>query len=209
MTTVRSWGVVSSVAAPVLLIGGWTVAARRQAGGFDSVTGTISDLAARGATDRWVMTAALAGVGLAHLATAAALRPASLPSRCVLAAGGAATVLVAASPLPAGGGGSVAHTASATVAFVSLAVWPAISWRHRAPEAVAAVPAPVSVHVPVPFRPPVALAASAVLLAGLGWFFAELLQDGDRVGLSERVAAGAQALWPLLAVAGARRKGTA
>ena len=38
MTTVPRWGVLSSVAAPVLLIGGWTLAARLQPGGFDSVT---------------------------------------------------------------------------------------------------------------------------------------------------------------------------
>jgi hypothetical protein len=44
-----------------------------------------------------------------------------------------------------------------------------------------------------------------VLLSGLGWFLAELLNRSDRVGLSERVAAGSQALWPLAAVLLARR----
>jgi hypothetical protein len=34
-----------------------------------------------------------------------------------------------------------------------------------------------------------------VLLLAVGWFFAELLMSGERVGLAERVAAGAQAMW--------------
>jgi hypothetical protein len=81
------------------------------------------------------------------------------------------------------------------VAFVSLAAWPALSWRREP-------------GVPSPFRPKVALAAGGVLLAGLGWFFAELLGGGARAGLSERVAAGGQALWPLIAVVGARKRRT-
>ena len=100
------WGLASSLAAPVLLVGGWTWAAARPSGGFDPVVETISALAARDADDRWIMTTALLGVGACHLTTAAALRGAALPGRLVLAAGGVATVLVAAFPLPGGGGSS-------------------------------------------------------------------------------------------------------
>ena len=39
------WGVVSSAAAPVLLVAGWTVAAGLQPGSFDAVGGTVSGLA--------------------------------------------------------------------------------------------------------------------------------------------------------------------
>jgi hypothetical protein len=39
------WGVLSSAAAPTLLIGGWTLAAAQQDTGFDSLTQTISALA--------------------------------------------------------------------------------------------------------------------------------------------------------------------
>jgi hypothetical membrane protein len=199
MSAVPAWGLVSSVAAPVLLIGGWTVAARVQPSGFDSVTDTISALAANDASHRWVMTAALAGVGAAHVTTALALRAAAAPARWVLATGGVATALVAAFPLPSNHGSSTPHSVAAGVAFVSLGVWPVLSWRRRRAERVEAA------SVPIPFRPVVALAASGVLLAGLGWFFAELFQDGDQVGLSERVAAGSQALWPLAAVLITRR----
>jgi hypothetical protein len=196
MGSVPRWGVVSSVAAPVLLIGGWTLAARLQPDGFDSVTGTISALAANDAEHRWVMTSALVGVGFAHVGTALALKPAAPAGRWLLAAGGVTTMLVAANPLPSGDGHSSAHAIAAGVCFVSLATWPAFSWRRGAAAAE---------RTPWPFRPTVALAAAGVLFAGLGWFFAELLDDGDRIGLSERAAAAGQALWPLAAVLTARR----
>jgi hypothetical protein len=210
--------VLSSAAAPTLLIGGWTVAARLQDGEFNSVTGTISALAADDAQHRWVMTAALAGVGAAHVTTALALRPAPPVARWLIATGGVTAALVAANPLPTEGGHAPRHAVAAGVCFVSLGVWPAFSWRRRRASAVAAAPGratatgpePASTFtpapVPLPFRPAVALAASGVLVAGLGWFFAELVKDGDRVGLSERVAAGTQAVWPLLAVLAARRR---
>jgi hypothetical membrane protein len=188
--TIPWWGLVSSAAAPVLLVGGWTAAAARQRGGFDPVMATISDLAAYGADDRWLMTTALAGLGLCHLTTAAALREAAPAGRAVLAAGGLATVLVAAFPLPADGSGSPAHTVAAGTAFVALAVWPALAGRAGAAG---------------PLRPAVSTAAAAVLCGLTAWFFAELLLDDGRVGVSERVAAGAQALWPMAVAWGARR----
>lgn len=182
---VAGWGLVSSAAAPVFLIGGWTVAAARQQDGFDPVVETISALAAYGADDRWLMTAALTAVGLCYLTTAAAFRGAAPAGRVVLAIGGAATLLVAAFPLPADESGSTAHTLAAGASFLTLALWPSVAWRRGAPG---------------PLRPAVSLAAAAVLLGLVVWFGAELAADSARVGLAERVAAGAQSLWPLVAV---------
>jgi hypothetical membrane protein len=188
------WGLASSAAAPVLLVGGWTVAAARQRGGFDPVVETISDLAAYGADDRWVMTTALVGVGLCHAVTATALRDAASVGRALLAAGGVGTLLVAATPLPADGSGSRPHTLAAGLAFAALSVWPAAAWRRagRGPGRG-------------PLRPLPSLAAAAVLCALTGWFVVELAADSARVGLSERCAAGAQALWPAVVAFGARR----
>ncbi|MDQ3154878.1 MAG: DUF998 domain-containing protein, partial [Actinomycetota bacterium] len=90
MPSVPRWAVVSAAAAPVLLIGGWTLAATRQPAGFDSAVDTISALAAYGAADRWIMTAGLAGLGACHVVTALGLRSAALPGRLVLATGGVA-----------------------------------------------------------------------------------------------------------------------
>jgi len=46
------WGVLSAAGAPVLLVGGWTVAAALQPGSFSQVTSTISALAAYDFTAR-------------------------------------------------------------------------------------------------------------------------------------------------------------
>ncbi len=188
MRRIPWWAVASAGVAPVLLIGGWSLAEARQPPGYNPIRDTISALAALGATDRWVMTSALAGLGACHVVTATGLRPARRGGRIVLGAGGAATVLVAAFPQPAHGN-SAAHTVAATVAFVSLGAWPVLAARRRAP-------------VPLMRRLPSAL-ASGVLLGLVVWFAAEL--HGGQRGLAERVASGAQALWPLLVVLAARR----
>jgi hypothetical protein len=185
------WAKVSAATSPLLLIGGWTVAATRQPGGFDPVSQTISALAARGAADRWLMTAALGGVGVGYLVTALGLRDAAPPGRLVLGCGGLATVGVAAFPLSESGE-SGAHTVAAGLAFVSVAAWPAVAGRP-------------GTEVPAGLRRPVARVAAAVLLGLVGWFAVEL--NGPRIGLAERVAAGAQALWPLAVVLTVRGRG--
>jgi len=185
------WAVLSATAAPVLLIGGWTVAAIRQPAEFDSVRDTISALAAYGANDRWIMTTGLAGLGVCHVVTALGMRPAALPGRMMLAIGGLATIAVAAFPQPEVGS-SPAHVRAATVGFVALAGWPALAWRRGGP-------------VPFGLSFPVATAAAVALLGLTCWFATELYGDGDLVGLSERMTAGAQALWPLVVVISGRR----
>jgi hypothetical membrane protein len=187
--TVPRWALWSSSAAPALLIGGWTVGAARQPGDFDSTVRTISALAAVGASDRWIMSAALAGVGVCHLVTALGLGPAAVAGRVALAVGGAATLGVAAFPLPGGNGSSTAHAVAAGTAFLALAGWPLLSWRRRT--GVRAL----SRGVAVP--------AGLTLLALVGWFAAELVL-GERVGLAERAAAGVQACWPLAVAVSAR-----
>jgi hypothetical membrane protein len=186
------WGLLSATSAPVLLVGGWTWAAAVQPAGFDPVRDTISALAGLGANHRGLMTAALVGVGLCHLTTAAALRAAPRAGRTALGLGGLATLGVAAAPLPADGG-SALHTVFAATAFVALAVWPAL------PPGRDTAPPPA-----FPLRRLARLAAAAALTALVGWFGVELFADGARLGLAERVAAGAQAVWPLVTVLGCR-----
>ena len=69
MRGVPWWGLASSSTAPVLIVGGWTLAARLQPRHFDPVSSSISALAAAGATDRRVLTLALLGVGIRHVLT--------------------------------------------------------------------------------------------------------------------------------------------
>jgi hypothetical membrane protein len=188
VSRIPRWAVASAVAAPVLLVGGWTLAEARQPPGYSPVRDTISALAARGATDRWVMTSALAGLGGCYMVTALGLRPARRAGRVALLAGGVATVLVAAFPQPARGN-SVSHTVAATVAFVSLAAWPVFA--ARPPRSAPLLTSTTST------------AATVVVFGLLVWFAAEI-HGGER-GLAERAAAGAEALWPLAVVLTTRR----
>lgn len=176
------WAMLSSATAPVALIGGWTLAARRQPAGFDSTVETISALAARDATDRWLMTAALVCVGVCHVVTALGLSRAAATGRVLLGVGGVATMLVAVFPLPAAGP-APEHAVSALVAFGALAVWPAFAWRRHGDH-------------PAVLRPGVSITAALVLIGLVAWFAATLAAGGP-VGLAERFAAGAQACWPL------------
>jgi hypothetical membrane protein len=171
---VRNWVVVSSIMAPVALIGGWSVAATRQPSSYDSVRDTISALAARGATDRWIMTAALAVVGACYIATASGSTDFGALARWLLGTGGVATFAVSLLPQP-----NVGHVPAASAGFVLLAIWPAFS-------------------VLAPRR--VGVAITVVLLALLAWLVVEL-SSHRLLGLSERVLAGAEALCPLALVA--------
>jgi len=180
------WGVVSSVAAPVLLVTGWTAAASLQPH-FNEMRDTVSSLAAPGATDRWVMTATFIVVGVCYLVTGFALRPAGLPGRAILIAGAAGGMLVAVNPVQPGVPYPIPHILWASVGFAGLTTWSAGAWR-RGPA------------TPWALRPAVAAAAVAVLFALLFWFGTELVTAGGQVGLAERVTGIAEALWPLAVV---------
>ena len=184
MRGVPWWGLVSSAVAPVLLAGGWAVAAGLQPGSFDAVSQTISALASDGAADRWVMTVALLGVGACYVLTGLALRPAAPAGRLILIAGGIACILVAANPEPVRGG-SLAHGVWATSCCIALTVWPAASWRRGS-------------GVPWGLRPAVSVSATAIMLCLLAWFETELITGSGQAGLAERILAETQAVWPLI-----------
>ena len=186
--TVRWWAVASAAVAPFLLVGGWTLAAARQPTGYNPIRDTISSLAARGATDRGVMTGALLAVGVCDMVTGAGLRPARWAGRIALMGGGVATIMVAAFPQPVRGNG-VDHTIAATIAFTTLAVWPVLAtWRGTDGRVLS-----------LRF----AVSATVVTVGLLTWFTLEI--HGSHRGLAERAAALAEVVWPLLAAVGARR----
>jgi hypothetical membrane protein len=178
------WGVASSVLAPVVLIGGWTAAADLQPVPFDPISSTISSLAAQGMPYRWLMTIALLGVGVCHITTGLALRPAAGPGRIMLIFGGVSGVLIAANPETHGG--SVAHVAFSCTGVVLMTAWPVAAMRGDP-------------GAPWALRPPVAWAAGLFTLGMLLWFTAELA-GGTELGLAERVVTADQSLWPLIVV---------
>ncbi|MCW2756509.1 MAG: integral rane protein [Nocardioidaceae bacterium] len=168
---------VSASLAPVAMIGGWTLAATRQPAAYDATRDTISALAAHDATDRWIMTAGIATLGVCHVVTALGLEEAAPAGRALLGLGGVTAVGVAVFAQP-----SSLHFPVATASFVALAAWPAFS---RTPSRRTAV------------------VASVGLAALLVWFGAGLDVEGN--GLRERVVAGAESLWPLAALVLVRR----
>jgi hypothetical protein len=181
------WALASAGVAPILLVGGWTIAAGRQPAGFDSIRDTISSLAALGATDRWIMTSALAGLGASYAVTGFGLRPAGRFGRSLLVGGGLGTLLVAAFPQPVRGNG-VSHTIAATLAFTALGAWPVFAARRRT-------------AVPLLTRR-ASVTATVVMFGLLLWFVLEI--NGSHRGLAERAAALSESLWPLLVVVSSR-----
>ncbi|HEX5189870.1 MAG TPA: DUF998 domain-containing protein [Streptosporangiaceae bacterium] len=187
MRDVPWWGVVSATATPVLLVGGWTIAAGLQPQPFDPVKQSISSLAGQGAADRWVMTLTLVLVAICYIITALALRPAAFAGRLVLVAAALAGMLVAASPQAAPGGFSLAHALWSSLGFALLAAWPLAAYR-AGPE------------VPWALRPAPSIGAVAVIATLTAWFLVELVVGGGVLGLAERVVGVSQAIWPLLVV---------
>jgi hypothetical membrane protein len=182
------WGVFSAALTPVLLIGGWSVAARLQPQPFDPVRQSVSSLAGEGATDSWVMSLTFIVVANCYIATAMALRPAARAGRAVLIAAALAGILVAASPQAAPGGFSLSHAVWSALGFALLAAWPLAACR----------PGP---GVPWGLRPTPSFAAVGAIAFLTAWFLLELVSGGGEIGLAERVLGIAQASWPLLVVA--------
>jgi len=176
VVTVRNvpwWGLLSSGAAPVLMVGGWTAATSLQPRPVDPVAETVSALAAADAAGQWVMTATFLAVGVCYIGTGLALRPAGGAGRLILVAGAGVGMLVAAFPQPADGG-SLLHAIWASAGFGALAVWPAAAWR-RGP------------GVPWALRPAACAIAAAMLVLLLAWFAAEVVTGGGQAGLAERI----------------------
>jgi hypothetical protein len=183
--------VLSAVAAPVLMVAGWTAAAGLQPRPVDPVSETVSALAAVGAADRWVMTLTFVLVGACDVVTALALRPARTPGRLMLLVGAVAGMLIAANPEQPGVRYPVPHMVCAVVGCAGVVGWPAGAWRRGR-------------SVPWGLRAGVSAVAVAVLLALAAWFGVELVAGGGQAGLAERLFGAAQALWPLLVVASCR-----
>lgn len=181
---------MSSGCAPVLLVGGWTIAAHLQGPAYDPVTQTISVLAAYGAAGSWVMTGAFLALGVCHLLTAWGLRPAAPAGRVALAGGGVAALVVALVPAPSSGG-SLHHGAVVAVGFGLLALWPVL-----AAERGGATPWGLR------FTPSVVV--TALMGLGAAWFLIELNRQGS-VGIAERLVTCVQSVWPLVVVASCLR----
>ena len=163
---------IAAVVAPLALIGGWTVAAVLQPAGYRHRHPTISDLAAAGARYPAVMTVAFLLTGCALISIARSLRWLAPGARRVVMVGGAAVVVVGLVPVTTL---ALAHSVAAAVAFIAMAIWPALSLRKGGAR---------------PF--PVAWVATATV----GWtvllLIVLLAPEMSYVGVFERVLAGTE-----------------
>ncbi len=183
MKPIPWWALAAAGAAPVLLIGGYSVATAIQPASYNPVRDTISELAAQGAKDSWVMTSALVGVGFCYLFAAIGLQPAGSVGRVLLAAGGVAVLMIALFRQPERGY-SVPHELAVIAAALTVCTWPLFASHTRHPAFL------------LTRAPSIAAAGISVGLAT--WYALE--SQGALLGLAERCAAAAPALW-LLAVA--------
>jgi hypothetical protein len=181
------WGVASSAAAPVLLIGGWTAAAELRPGRFNQIRQRVSALAATGVPDRWIMTSVFVLVAVCYILTALALRPAATAGRVALIAAGVSGLVVAGSPEPSNGQFSGRHAIAAAFGFALLAVWPLLASR----------PGP---GIPWGLRPRVALGIFSAFVLLLAWFVIQLTTGGGDLGLAERSLGVLQVFWPVTVV---------
>lgn len=184
------WAVVSAVAAPITIIGTWTLAASLQDDGYDPVRDTLSWLATQAAVAPRLGACGFALTGIAHIVTAVGLRPVPRAGRLMLGLGGLATVGVALLPTDRT---HTAHMGAAGVAFVAMATWPAVA-RDAA-----------GLGRMAPWSGTAAASGMSVML---GWYMLELQAlipgQGARKGLAERIVAVAQSLWPLAVVLAVR-----
>jgi hypothetical membrane protein len=187
---IPGWTVAAAALAPALLVGGWLIAGALQPASYSPMQQTMSDLAGQAATDPWVMTVALLGVGGCQLATGIGLTRVQMPARLLLILAGLSTVGVAASP-EAATGATPRHLLFAVSCVVATLVWPVFVMQRD------------------PARPVVlniygSLLVTAVFAALSGWLLITTQGGGD-LGLAERLTSLAQGLWPLVVVLALRQ----
>lgn len=182
------WAIVAACLSPVLLIGGFFVATELQPATYDPIRDTISQLAGQGATDSWVMTLALTGVGVCYLLVALGLHPAGSAGRVVLAGGGVATLLIAGFQDPRLGY-SLGHELAVIAVVLTCCTWPIFAARRE--------------HPALLLTRAVSFAAAGVSLGLAAWYALE--SHGALLGLAERCAAVAPPLWLLAVVVTTRR----
>jgi hypothetical membrane protein len=190
---VPAWAVGAAALSEVLLIGGWMMAGALQSASYSPMQQTMSDLAGQTATDPWVMTAALFGVGSCQLATGIGLTRVPAVARILLLLAGLSTIGVAASP-EAATGPTLRHLVFAVSCVVATMVWPVFVGRREPNQ-----PQVLSIYSTV---------VVTALFAGLSGWLLITTQGGPDLGLVERLTSSVQGLWPLIVAVALRRAET-
>src|SRR5581483_1861740 len=183
------WALISAIGAPLTLFVAARLAGMVVTNGYNPITETLSILATTGRA-QWIMTAGFVISAICQIVTAAGLFVLRLVPRLALAVAGCCGLAVAAFPTHLHGP-ATAHILAAGAGAVVLAVAPVLSMTDAA-------------SAPLACRTRWAITASFALTVLLGWVYWEA-QNGEDLGLAERIAAFAEITWPLLVVLTARR----
>ncbi len=186
------WAVCSAALIPVTLVAGWLLADAVQPAAYSPMRQTISVTAGYAGTDRWIMTGALALIGVCYVLTSVGLDGLPTRARLGLLVSGIAGIGVAACPEPAVGA-TTQHLTFTAIGAVSMALWPALVGQKS------------PVHVLAGVR--VATCTTVLFAALLTWLIAET-RDGPHLGAAERISSSIEAGWPVV-VALALRRSTA
>jgi len=173
---------ISSLLAPIILIGGWSIA-EASWHTYEPMRQTISELAAGDAPTRTFMTIVFVLTGVCHIVSASGLNIAHKRGRVMLAIGGAATIAVAFAPLPSVLEHSPVHTTFATISFGAMSLWPALAMRTD-----------ISGSWMLSQR---GATIGTLILGALALIFlATWMTESNYAGFAERMLAGSQAFWP-------------
>ena len=127
LATTRPWLALGLVAGPAAFISGWVIGGGGMSG-YSPVDDAISRIAAVGAPNRELMTAAFVAYGAAVIAGSVALRSSPLRRCWTLAAvNGAATIAVAALPLEHSASMDTWHGVAAGIGYLSITALPIVS----------------------------------------------------------------------------------
>lgn len=191
---VPRWALLTTVAMPALLSGGWLIGAAVQPPSYSPVHQTVSQLSGHGASHRWIMTGALFAVGVCYLVSAAGLMT-PVPARVGLVVAGLAAIGVALSPQPVHGG-TAQHAAFTALGELAIAIWPALLIRRRsAPRIVLGAR--------------FLAAATALSLVLLVWLISQVTGGGGALGVAERAGSTVQECWPAVVAIAVRRRAPA
>lgn len=185
---VRWPGLVGAIAAPTISILGQLIALMTWPE-YDPVKQTISELAAGDAPTQFWVELIFCGTGVGFLLTSVFTPAIAWGGRALLFIGGLAFFGVALYPLETMAAySSAGHRISAMVGFISLAAWPLLGMRRDK-------------KFPAVLRPWGSIAATALMAICCFWFLAVWsTPELGYVGVTERLAAGVEALWPLVVV---------
>lgn len=171
---------LAAVAPVVLVLGGVAAELAQPPGTYDAVGQTVSTLAGRGATDRWIMATTLAAVGALYVLVALGLRTVPRTACLVLGGGGIAVVVAALAAQPVHGSSTV-HMVATVTAAIAFVLWP--------------LPL-VGDRTVAPRLRRDSLVATAAMIVALGWLCAQAWTDGTWLGVAERVLILSQTVWP-------------